>query len=196
MTDVYRDFPYERTIYAQYQGYMKTEVEQVLMSPDKSRIILVPYNEPDGNWFAGLTSNASTLAAFEAEWLQTYNLIKGRWPQARIAGPNFSNFFPAAGLVPTSSTTTTGRRSASSTRAATSVRRCDRLRRRTSTRSPWRRSSSRCQASGRPERAARSGPQRARAGATGRETSGPGPGPGPRPGSACRTGLTARPGWP
>lgn len=96
MTDVYRDFPYERTIYAQYQGYMKTEVEQVLMSPDKSRIILVPYNEPDGNWFAGLTSNASTLAAFEAEWLQTYNLIKGRWPQARIAGPNFSNFLPAA----------------------------------------------------------------------------------------------------
>ena len=96
MTDVYRDFPYERTSYAQYQGYMKTEVEQVLTSPYRNRIILVPYNEPDGNWFAGLTTNATTLAAFEAEWLQTYDFIKGLWPQARIAGPNFSGFFPAA----------------------------------------------------------------------------------------------------
>jgi hypothetical protein len=96
MTDVYRDFPYERTTYAQYQGYMKTEVEQVLTSPYKNRIILVPYNEPDGNWFAGLTTNATTLAAFEAEWLQTYNFIKGLWPQARIAGPNLSGFYPAA----------------------------------------------------------------------------------------------------
>ena len=33
---------------------MKTEVEQVLTSPYRNRIILVPYNEPDGNWFAGL----------------------------------------------------------------------------------------------------------------------------------------------
>jgi hypothetical protein len=49
MTDVYRDFPYERTSYAQYQGYMKTEVEQVLTSPYKNRIVLVPYHEPDGN---------------------------------------------------------------------------------------------------------------------------------------------------
>ncbi|HEY9244135.1 MAG TPA: LamG-like jellyroll fold domain-containing protein, partial [Streptosporangiaceae bacterium] len=96
MTDVYRNFPYERTTYAQYQGYLKTEVEQVLTSPYRNRIILVPYNEPDGNWFAGLTTNASTLAAFEAEWLQTYHFIKGLWPQARIAGPNFSGFFPAA----------------------------------------------------------------------------------------------------
>ncbi len=96
MTDVYRNFPYERTTYAQYQGYMKTEVGQALASPYRSRIILVPYNEPDGNWFAGLTTNASTLAAFEAEWLQTYNFIRGLWPQARIAGPNFSGFFPAA----------------------------------------------------------------------------------------------------
>ena len=96
MTDVYRDFPYERTSYAQYQGYLRAEVEQVLTSPYKNRIILVPYNEPDGNWFAGLTTNATTLAAFEAEWLQTYNFIRGLWPQARIAGPNLSGFYPAA----------------------------------------------------------------------------------------------------
>jgi hypothetical protein len=96
MTDVYRDFPYERTAYAQYQGYMKTEVEQVLSSPYRNRIVLVPYNEPDGNWFAGLTTDPVILASFEAEWLQTYNFIKSLWPQARIAGPNLSGFYPAA----------------------------------------------------------------------------------------------------
>ena len=53
MTDVYRNFPYERTSYAQYQGYMRTEIKQDLTSPDRNRIVLVPYNEPDGNWFAG-----------------------------------------------------------------------------------------------------------------------------------------------
>jgi concanavalin A-like lectin/glucanase superfamily protein len=96
MTDVYRNFPYERTSYAQYQGYMKNEVTQVLTSPYRSRIVLVPYNEPDGNWFGGLTSNPATLAAFESEWLQTYSFLKGLWPQAKIAGPNFSGFYPAA----------------------------------------------------------------------------------------------------
>jgi hypothetical protein len=96
MTDVYRNFPYERTSYAQYQGYLKTEIEQVLTSPYKDRVVLVPYNEPDGNWFAGLQSDAATLAAFEAEWLQTYHFIKGLWPQARIAGPNFFQYQPDA----------------------------------------------------------------------------------------------------
>jgi hypothetical protein len=46
MTDVYRNFPYERTSYPQYQGYLKTEVEQVLSSPNRDHIVLVPYNEP------------------------------------------------------------------------------------------------------------------------------------------------------
>jgi hypothetical protein len=92
MTDVYRNFPYERTSYAQYQGYLRAEVKQDLTSPYRNRIVLVPYNEPDGNWFAGLQDNAATLAAFEAEWLQTYQLIKGMWPQARIAGPNFFQY--------------------------------------------------------------------------------------------------------
>ena len=96
MTDVYRNFPYERTSYAQYQGYMRTEVEQAMNSPYASHVVLVPYNEPDGNWFAGLQSDPATLAAFENEWLQTYQFIKGLWPRARIAGPNFFQYQPDA----------------------------------------------------------------------------------------------------
>jgi Concanavalin A-like lectin/glucanases superfamily len=96
MTDVYRNFPYERTSYAQYQGYMRTEVDQAMHSPYASHIVLVPYNEPDGNWFGGLVSDPTKLAAFEDEWLQTYQFIKGLWPQARIAGPNFYAYHPDA----------------------------------------------------------------------------------------------------
>jgi hypothetical protein len=92
MTDVYRNFPYERTNYAEYQQYLRAEVEQVLSSPYKDHVVLVPYNEPDGNWFSGMRSNASTLAEFDAEWLQTNQLIKGLWPQARIAGPNLFGY--------------------------------------------------------------------------------------------------------
>jgi hypothetical protein len=94
MTDVYRNFPYERTSYAQYQGYLRTEITQILGTPYRDHIVLVPYNEPDGNWFSGLTSNPATLDAFDAEWAQTYRFIKGLWPQARIAGPNFYAYHP------------------------------------------------------------------------------------------------------
>ncbi|MBO0770005.1 MAG: carbohydrate-binding protein [Actinobacteria bacterium] len=95
MTDVYRDFPYERASYPEYQGYLKTQVEQAMNSPYASHIVLVPYNEPDGNWFGGLVGNPARLAAFEDEWLQTYRFIKGLWPQARLAGPNFFAYHPA-----------------------------------------------------------------------------------------------------
>ncbi|WP_406162793.1 RICIN domain-containing protein [Streptomyces sp. NBC_00882] len=92
MTDVYRTFSYERSSYSAYQAAMRTEIEQVMASPYKDRVVLVPYNEPDGMWFRGMRTQSSPLAAFEAEWLQTYNFIKGIWPQARIAGPNLSSY--------------------------------------------------------------------------------------------------------
>jgi hypothetical protein len=95
MTDVYRNFPYERASYAQYQGYLKTQVQQAMNSPYASHIVLVPYNEPDGNWFGGLVGDPAKLAAFEGEWLQTYRFIKGIWPQARLAGPNYYAYHPA-----------------------------------------------------------------------------------------------------
>jgi Concanavalin A-like lectin/glucanases superfamily len=94
MTDVYRNFPYERTSYSEYQGYLRTEVQQILADPHRDDIVLIPYNEPDGNWFSGLTTDPAVLAAFDDEWLRTYRFLKGLWPQARIAGPNFYSYHP------------------------------------------------------------------------------------------------------
>ncbi|WP_405892735.1 RICIN domain-containing protein [Streptomyces sp. NBC_00104] len=92
MTDVYRTFSYERADYAAYQAAMKTQVEQAMASPYKDRIVFVPYNEPDGMWFQGMRTQAGPLAAFNSEWRQTYDFIKGIWPQARLAGPNTSSY--------------------------------------------------------------------------------------------------------
>ncbi|GAA0672596.1 hypothetical protein GCM10010193_26360 [Kitasatospora atroaurantiaca] len=91
MTDVYRA-NYERASYSAYQAAMKTQVEQAMASPYASHIVFVPYNEPDVNWFRGMGTNATALANFNAEWLQTYNFVKGIWPQARLAGPNTAGY--------------------------------------------------------------------------------------------------------
>lgn len=96
MTDVYRTFSYERESYAAYQAAMRTQVEQAMASPYKDRIVFVPYNEPDGMWYPGMRTNGGSQAAFNAEWLQTYDFIKGIWPAARLAGPNVSSYTSSA----------------------------------------------------------------------------------------------------
>ncbi|WP_329310661.1 RICIN domain-containing protein [Streptomyces sp. NBC_01262] len=95
MTDVYRA-GYERTSYSAYQATMKTQVEQAMASPYASHIVFIPYNEPDLNWFSGMRTSSTALAAFNAEWLQTYNFIKAIWPAARLAGPNVSSYTTSA----------------------------------------------------------------------------------------------------
>ncbi|WP_105968229.1 RICIN domain-containing protein, partial [Streptomyces geranii] len=95
MTDVYRA-AYERASYTAFKATMKTQVEQAMASPYASHIVFVPYNEPDLNWFSAMTSNSSQLAAFNAEWKQTYDFIKGIWPAARLAGPNVSGYSSSA----------------------------------------------------------------------------------------------------
>ena len=87
---------------------MRTEVEQAMALALPGHIVLVPYNEPDGNWFDGLQAIPPRSAAFEDEWLQTYQFIKGLWPPARIAGPNFSGTSPTrcAGSCSSASRTT------------------------------------------------------------------------------------------
>ncbi|MEH0420629.1 RICIN domain-containing protein [Streptomyces sp. B21-083] len=95
MTDVYRA-GYERTSYSAYQATMKTQVEQAEASPYASHIVFIPYNEPDLNWFSGMRTNSTALANFNSEWRQTYNFVKGIWPEARLAGPNLSSYSNSA----------------------------------------------------------------------------------------------------
>ena len=124
MTDIYRGFPYQwpgDTPAEKLKGYeekIAKQVDQVLALPKQyqDNIVFVPFNEPEGNMFGtGEWSydKVSWLAdpdAYFAAWDQVHKLIKGKMPNARIAGPNTSVLYDqvkgflthtlAAGTVP------------------------------------------------------------------------------------------------
>ncbi|WP_416979719.1 LamG-like jellyroll fold domain-containing protein [Streptomyces sp. T028] len=107
MTDIHRGFPYEwpgdspaekLRLYGEKIG---KQVDQVLRLPKQyqDNIVFVPFNEPEGNmfgtgeWSYDKVSWLNAPDAFFAAWDSAYKLIKGRMPDARIAGPNTSVLF-------------------------------------------------------------------------------------------------------
>jgi hypothetical protein len=124
MTDIHRGFPYQwegstpAEKLAIYREKLTTQVEQVLtLDPEyQDNVVFVPFNEPEGNmfgtgqWSLDGTSWLDDPADYFAAWDDTYALIKGLMPDARIAGPNTSILFSqvkgflehtvAAGTVP------------------------------------------------------------------------------------------------
>ncbi|MFJ5998840.1 LamG-like jellyroll fold domain-containing protein [Streptomyces sp. NPDC092370] len=104
MTDIHRGFPYQwpgdtpAEKLKLYKEKIAEQVDQVLKLPQRYRdnIVFVPFNEPEGNmfgtgeWSYDKVSWLSDPDAFFAAWDDTYKLIKGKMPDARIAGPNTS----------------------------------------------------------------------------------------------------------
>jgi hypothetical protein len=107
MTDIYRGFPYEwpGDTPAQklelYEKKLAEQVDQVLRLPKQyqDNIVFVPFNEPEGNmfgtgeWSYNKVSWLTDPDDYFAAWDDAYRLIKGRMPEARIAGPNTSVLF-------------------------------------------------------------------------------------------------------
>ncbi|MDX3385285.1 Ig-like domain-containing protein [Streptomyces niveiscabiei] len=104
MTDIHRGFPYQwpgdtpGEKLKLYEEKIAKQVDQVLRLPEKYRdnIVFVPFNEPEGNmfgtgeWSYNKVSWLTDPADYFAAWDSAYKLIKGRMPDARIAGPNTS----------------------------------------------------------------------------------------------------------
>ena len=104
MTDIYRGFPYQwpgDTPAEKLKGYeekIAKQVDQVLALPKQyqDNIVFVPFNEPEGNmfgtgeWSYDKVSWLNDPDAYFAAWDQVHKLIKGKMPNARIAGPNTS----------------------------------------------------------------------------------------------------------
>ncbi|MFC8434127.1 LamG-like jellyroll fold domain-containing protein [Streptomyces sp. NPDC057253] len=104
MTDIHRGFPYEwpGDTPAQklklYEEKIAKQVDQVLQLPKQyqDNIVFVPFNEPEGNmfgtgqWSYDKVSWLSDPDDYFAAWDSAYQLIKGKMPDARIAGPNTS----------------------------------------------------------------------------------------------------------
>ncbi|MGX1371722.1 hypothetical protein RKD19_007081 [Streptomyces canus] len=104
MTDIHRGFPYEwpgdtpAEKLRLYEEKIAKQVDQVLRLPKEyqDNVVFVPFNEPEGNmfgtgqWSYDKVSWLSDPDDYFAAWDSAYKLIKGRMPDARIAGPNTS----------------------------------------------------------------------------------------------------------
>ncbi|MFL5995619.1 MAG: LamG-like jellyroll fold domain-containing protein [Streptomyces sp.] len=104
MTDIHRGFPYEwpgdtpAEKLKLYEEKIAKQVDQVLQLPKQyqDNIVFVPFNEPEGNmfgtgqWSYNKVSWLSDPDDYFAAWDSAYKLIKGKMPDARVAGPNTS----------------------------------------------------------------------------------------------------------
>ncbi|MFC9678555.1 LamG-like jellyroll fold domain-containing protein [Streptomyces sp. NPDC056948] len=104
MTDIHRGFPYQwpgdtpEEKLKLYREKVAQQVDQVLKLPKQyqDNIVFVPFNEPEGNmfgtgeWSYDKVSWLDDPDAYFAAWDDFYKLIKGKMPEARIAGPNTS----------------------------------------------------------------------------------------------------------
>jgi hypothetical protein len=104
MTDIHRGFPYQwpgdtpAEKLKLYKEKIAEQVDQVLKLPEQYRdnVVFVPFNEPEGNmfgtgeWSYNKVSWLNDPDDFLAAWDDAYKLIKGKMPNARIAGPNTS----------------------------------------------------------------------------------------------------------
>ncbi|WP_406497681.1 Ig-like domain-containing protein [Streptomyces sp. NBC_01604] len=104
MTDIHRGFPYQwpgdtpEEKLKLYKEKIAGQVDQVLKLPKEyqDNIVFVPFNEPEGNmfgtgeWSYDKVSWLNDPDDYFAAWDDFYKLIKGKMPDARIAGPNTS----------------------------------------------------------------------------------------------------------
>ncbi|MER5210272.1 LamG-like jellyroll fold domain-containing protein [Streptomyces sp. NPDC002838] len=104
MTDIHRGFPYQwpgdtpEEKLKLYREKIAGQVDQVLRLPKEyqDNIVFVPFNEPEGNmfgtgeWSYNKVSWLNDPDDYFAAWDDFYKLIKGKMPDARIAGPNTS----------------------------------------------------------------------------------------------------------
>ncbi|MFC9126703.1 LamG-like jellyroll fold domain-containing protein [Streptomyces sp. NPDC057099] len=104
MTDIHRGFPYQwpgdtpEEKLKLYREKVAQQVDQVLKLPKQyqDNVVFVPFNEPEGNmfgtgeWSYDKVSWLDDPDDFFAAWDDFYQLIKGKMPEARIAGPNTS----------------------------------------------------------------------------------------------------------
>jgi hypothetical protein len=104
MTDIHRGFPYQwpgdtpEEKLRLYKEKVAKQVDQVRQLPEEyqDNVVFVPFNEPEGNmfgtgeWSYDKVSWLDDPDDFFAAWDDIHKLIKGKMPEARIAGPNTS----------------------------------------------------------------------------------------------------------
>ncbi|WP_052397802.1 carbohydrate-binding protein [Streptomyces sp. NRRL F-5123] len=95
--DEYATWPYPTPTLGDYLPTVDAAVNPVKSTAYASKVVFVPFNEPDQQWFAGLSGGsayAGALSEFETWWNTVYRRIHQDYPAAKIAGPNTAGFSP------------------------------------------------------------------------------------------------------
>ena len=106
LQDIYSSWPYPTETESSYLSTVNTIMSAIDASPQKADFELVPFNEPDQQWF-DLAGGSSYYSTFYTWWDAVYSEIRSDDPGAVIVGPNESGFdsafMPASASSPASS---------------------------------------------------------------------------------------------
>jgi hypothetical protein len=98
MQDIYAKWPYENLGIDDYLPKVDKITKQIAADPNSDRFVYIPFNEPDFIWYK---LNGSNQAEYEAErdrffahWKMVYHRIRAIDPDATIAGPNETGYYP------------------------------------------------------------------------------------------------------
>ncbi|WP_234311968.1 carbohydrate-binding protein [Streptomyces griseus] len=95
--DEYSGWPYQNLGMTDYLTKVDAAVNAIKATSYADKVVFVPFNEPDGNWYTGIKSSDATtyqnaLTKFESDWSTVYNRIQTDLPGAKIGGPNTISF--------------------------------------------------------------------------------------------------------
>lgn len=91
LQDIYSSWPYPTETESSYLSTVNTIMSAIDASPQKADFELVPFNEPDQQWF-DLAGGSSYYSTFYTWWDAVYSEIRSDDPGAVIVGPNESGF--------------------------------------------------------------------------------------------------------
>jgi len=91
LQDIYSSWPYPTETLASYESTVNTIMAAIYASPQRADFEIVPFNEPDQQWF-DLGGGSSYYSTFYTWWDDLYAEIEADDPGALVVGPNESGF--------------------------------------------------------------------------------------------------------
>ena len=91
LQDIYSSWPYPTETLSSYESTVNTIMAAIEASPQRADFEIVPFNEPDQQWF-DLGGGSSYYSTFYTWWDDLYAEIEADDPGAVVVGPNESGF--------------------------------------------------------------------------------------------------------
>lgn len=91
LQDIYSSWPYPTETLSSYESTVNTIMAAIAASPQKADFEIVPFNEPDQQWF-DLGGGSSYYSNFYTWWDDLYAEIEADDPGAVVVGPNESGW--------------------------------------------------------------------------------------------------------